>query len=467
MAKVRSAAIYARISSDVDGTALGVTRQLKDCRTLAAELGWPVGDEYVDNDISAFSGKKRPAYERMLDDLRDGVRDAVVVYHADRLTRRPIELENFLQVTAAANVRGVRFVAGAPVDVADGDGLLVLRLLSAVAANESASKSRRIRRKHDEIAASGMPNGGGQRPYGYAEDKVTVDPVEAKVIKTVVARFIAGESLRSLATWLNTQDIPTVFGKKWQTHTLQGILTSPRIAGLRIHRGEVAGKAAWKPIISERDRARVLARIEQRAVSGRRTPRRYLLSGLLRCGNCDNKLYSASRVDTRRYVCLAGPDHGGCGRLTVVAAPVEELIAKAVLFRLDSPNVIAALAGHADPDDETAALSEKLSEDRAQLDDLARLYADKTLPQREWLAARNVIDARVRETETRLGRLTRTDALVGLGNAKQLGRTWEQLPLTRQHAVVAALLDHCVIAARGNSGSRAFDPDRVQPVWRV
>ena len=51
------AAIYARISSDQDGTALGVTRQIEDCRALAKKLGWTVGEEYVDNDISAYSGK--------------------------------------------------------------------------------------------------------------------------------------------------------------------------------------------------------------------------------------------------------------------------------------------------------------------------------------------------------------------------------------------------------------------------
>ena len=85
-------AVYARISSD-DGTALGVTRQVEDCHSLAASLGWEVGEDYIDNDVSAYSGKKRPAYERMLRDLSDGFCDAVLVYHADRLTRRPIELE--------------------------------------------------------------------------------------------------------------------------------------------------------------------------------------------------------------------------------------------------------------------------------------------------------------------------------------------------------------------------------------
>ncbi|MGZ6527028.1 MAG: recombinase family protein, partial [Actinomycetota bacterium] len=49
----KAAAIYARISSDRDGLALGVERQLADCRELASRKGWPVAEEYIDNDISA------------------------------------------------------------------------------------------------------------------------------------------------------------------------------------------------------------------------------------------------------------------------------------------------------------------------------------------------------------------------------------------------------------------------------
>ena len=108
---VHAAAVYARISSD-DGTALGVTRQVEDCRALAASLGWTVAEEYVDNDVSAFTGRTRPGYERLLADLRDGSRDAVLVYHLDRLTRRPIELEQFLTVAEGSVLRHLRFVTG-------------------------------------------------------------------------------------------------------------------------------------------------------------------------------------------------------------------------------------------------------------------------------------------------------------------------------------------------------------------
>jgi len=467
MAQVRTAAVYARISSDQEGTALGVARQVADCRRLADDLGWAVAEEYVDNDLSAFSGKRRPSYERMLADLAEGARDAVVVYHADRLTRRPIELEQFLEVITTAGVRHVRFVAGGDVDVANGDGLMVLRLLSAVAANESDSKSRRVRRKMDEVAASGRPHGGSNRPFGYDDDKITIRPHEAEIIRVLVARYLAGESMRSLASWLGAEDIRTGTGGRWQTQTLRAVLTSARIAGLREHRGQVVGPAVWEPIITESERSRVIARMAEQAVSGRRSPRRYLLRGLLRCGKCGNKLFSSARATSRRYVCLSGPDHGGCGRLTIVAAPLEELVTAAVLYRLDTPELADTLAGRAAQDEQTAALSESISADRGQLDELAKLYADRQIPAREWMAARNPIEQRVRDAERRLARLTHDDALTGLvGNASELRGQWADLNLTRQNAIVEALLDHAVIGP-GTPGARGVDPARVDLVWRL
>jgi site-specific DNA recombinase len=218
-----------------------------------------------------------------------------LIYHVDRLTRRPIELEQFLDVLTAAKVRHVRFVAGGELDVGNGDGLLILRMLLTVAAHESSTKSRRVKRKMQQNAEAGLPHGGYRRPFGYDDDKVTVRADEAQIIRALADRYLAGESLRSLATWLDEQGVSTVSGTSWRTPTLRALLASGRIAGLRDHQGQVIGKAVWEPIITERTRARILSRMAEQKASGRRSPRRYLLSGLLRCSRCQHTLYSAAR----------------------------------------------------------------------------------------------------------------------------------------------------------------------------
>ncbi|HMK99492.1 MAG TPA: recombinase family protein, partial [Acidimicrobiales bacterium] len=329
MGKELRAGIYTRISLDDEGLALGVDRQRKDCHKLATEAGWSVAEEYVDNDISAYSGKRRPAFERMLADLGDGTTNAIAVYHPDRLARSPKDLERFIDTVTTAGAP-VRFVTGGG-DPATDDGLLMLRIQTNLAAHESATKSRRVKRKLLEVAESGMPHGGSVRPFAYEPDRITIHKDEARILKQIVKRFLAGESLRSIATWLNEEGIHTSFGGPWDTQGLRQVITNPRYIGLRVHSGKVIGKATWKPILTESEHRHILLRFEEIKLSGRRTARRYLLSGLLRCGRCGNRLFSAARVNRRRYVCNSGPDHGGCGKMTVVAGPVEELIADAVL----------------------------------------------------------------------------------------------------------------------------------------
>jgi site-specific DNA recombinase len=462
----RTAAIYVRISSDGEGRGLGVARQLEDCRRLAESAGWQVAQEYVDNDLSAYSGKRRPGYEQMLEDLRDGLRDAVICYHVDRLTRRPVELEHFVETVDAAGVRHVRFVAG-DMDLGTGDGLLIGRIMAAVAASESAAKSRRVKRKLDQVAAEGRPHGGYRRPFGYEDDKVTIRPDEADVVRELVVRFLAGESLRALCSWLDETGVRTVGGGPWRSPTLRDLLSGGRIAGLRRHRGEIVGPGTWEGIITPAERERVLARMAEQATSGRRSPRRYLLSGLLRCGRCGSKLYASPRANSRRYVCLSGPDHGGCGRLTVVAEPLEMLVTEAVLDRLDSPQLAATLAGRVSERADASGLADALASDQKQLDELAAMLGKGEMTAREWRTARDQVDKRMTDRKRQLAAATQTDALLGLpGQAQQLRDQWAGLTLTRQAAVVRALLDHIVIQP-GTPGARSLDLDRVRPVWRA
>ncbi|MCU1557280.1 MAG: serine recombinase [Microbacteriaceae bacterium] len=439
-------------------------RQLSDCRKIAAERGWHVAEEYVDNDISAYVGKRRPSYERLLEDIAAGQRDAVVVYNNDRLTRRPIELEQFTAICEAAGVTQLIAVTGG-LNLGNDDGMFTARVLAAVAAKESARKSERLKRKAREIAESGRPNGGNHRPWGYEADRVTVVESEAEVIRRLAVRYLAGESLASLTQWLQDNSIPTVTGAEWHTSTIRNTLTNPRIAGLRSHNGEIVANAVWPAIITPAQHQQLVSTFARKTSSGRRVPRRYVLSGMLRCGTCGGKLFSSVRRETRRYVCMSGPDHRGCGRLTIVAAPVEEWITEAVLLRLDSPEMADALAGRAAADDRSVALNGELQSDQEQLTELAELWSAKAISSAEWKAAREPIEARIYSISRQLGQITGGNTLSGLiGNGNALRESWATLNLSRQAAIIAAILDFATITPAKTRG-RAFDPFRIVPTW--
>lgn len=465
MKQVQAAAIYARISSDQAGDGLGVTRQLEDCRKLAAGKGWPVADIYVDNDISAYRNKHRPEYARMLQDIESGRVDAVVAYHQDRLTRRPMEWEQFVDLCDRS---GVEQLATVTSDIAFGNdnGMLIARITAAVAANESARKSERVKRKMQQNVEAGLPHGGSTRPFGYEDDRVTVRESEAKIIRELAARYIAGESMRSLTNWMNEQQIPrTGKAEHWRTPTLRSILTSGRIAGLRDHNGKPAGTAVWPALITLAQHEQILALQRSKQRQGRRAPRRYLLSGLLTCGRCGNRLYSAARQDTRRYVCQKGPDHGGCGRLTVVAGPVEEWIAAAVLMRLDTTAMADVLAGRAAADERQSALIAEVESAQTALTELAEMFGAGEISRPELLAARKPAEARIVAAQRQLDQINGAQALHGLvGNGAALRASWSQLNLDRQHAIVRAVMEHAAILP-GAPGAQKLDPARIVPSW--
>ena len=85
----------------------------------------------------------------------------------------------------------------------------------------------------------------------------------------------------------------------------------------------------------------------------------------------------------------------------------------------------------------------------------------------EFLAARAPVEARLQNAQKRLAKLSHSSAVSDyVGHADLLRERWAQLPLTGQHAVVAAVLDHLVVHS-ARRGYNRFDPERFKPVWRA
>jgi site-specific DNA recombinase len=209
------AAVYCRISDDREGAGLGVARQEADCRALAKVRGWDVLEVFIDNDLSAYSGKVRPDYRRLLSGMKAREFDAVVTWHTDRLHRSPSELEEFITICESAGVR-VETVQAGIVDLSTSSGRMVARVLGSAARFESDQKSDRIKRKALEAAQGGKPWGGSDRPFGFEADRVTIRESEAAIIRDLATRFLAGESLSSLCKWLAENNITTTRGGAWK-----------------------------------------------------------------------------------------------------------------------------------------------------------------------------------------------------------------------------------------------------------
>lgn len=462
----KRAAIYCRISRDPSGDMLGVQRQEKACRELCEKNGWtPVEPIYVDDDRSAYSGKPRPGYVALLDAVKAHKVDVVVAWAPDRLTRSTLDLESLIDTVEAAKV-DIATVQSGVYDLSTPSGRMSARVVGAVARYESEHKSARLRAKAAEIAATGRVGGGGSRPYGFDDDRRTHRRSEAKIIREVAGRIVAGETIRGVVADLNRRGVPTVSGKAWTVTSLHRILIAPRTAGLRQHQGQTIGKAEWKPILDETTHHQLRAILLDPERRKNHTARKYLLTGYLRCGLCDAKLVARPRSDKARcYVCASGPGFGGCGKIRSLSEPLEDLVAAMIAEAVDSGALAAAST--AEPTDDDIATTVEITRLDAELDALADDYADGAISRDAYKKAAARLEARRVDAQQALSASATQDRRSGvLTDPVPLGQRWPDMNFDQRRVVVDAVVDRIVVgpAVRGRN---FFDPDRVSIVWRA
>lgn len=332
-----AAAIYCRISKDIAGEHLGVDRQERLCRELAAAQGLTVADVLVDNDLSAYKGRRRPGFEQLVDLLRSGAVSTVVTYHADRLYRRATDLERLVSIVEA-NGAQVFTVAAGNIDLSNASGRMVARMLGAAAQGESERMGERIRMKHDELARNGRAPG-GRPPFGYkwaagtdGRRTYVIQPAEADAVRLMARRVLEGASLLATARELDAAGITTREGRPWHHSSVRAVLLNPAVVALRVHRREIAGAGDWQPILDRPTWEELRAVIADPARKRSRPARRNLLAGFVTNPAGDPMSGRDDRAPdgtmTRRTYATRWPANPS---LSVGADDLEELITEAVL----------------------------------------------------------------------------------------------------------------------------------------
>lgn len=461
--KTRRAGLYFRISQDRTGLEAGVKRQEKDCRELAARLGWEVAGVYVDNDVSAYKAKRRPEYERLKADLEAGRIDAVVAWHPDRLYRRIRDLMDVVDVVDAAGAEVATVQAGA-VDLATPNGRLVAKIGAAVAEHESEHKAERTKAWHRQRAEAGLHNG-GRRPFGYCPDRVTIDETEAEVIREGARRILAGEQRVTIVKEWNARGVPTVTGAKWSATMLRQVLAGPRIAGLRQHNGRTY-PAAWPAILSADEWEAVKAAFQtERARPGR--PASYLLSGFLRCGLCGTKMTGNKTVRKVPVYRCPGPNSSaaGCGKLGRNAARVEDHVVADVLDVLAGAGLRKALAARskavARPDDTVKVISTL----EGRLERLKSEYSVEAMwTKAEFVKLKGELEEKLAAAYRRLGAVS--DGAVAGRLPSDLRGWWPTATVEQRRQVVGLVVDHVVIHPVGKGDNR-YRAEATEIIWKA
>ncbi len=347
-------------------------------------------------------------------------------------------------------------VTGGDYDLTTPDGRFTARIVGAVARKESEDRSRRVRRKHLELAEQGRP--AGQLGWGVRTE------AERELVREAATRVLAGQGLMTIAKDWNQRGVPGATDCAWTGPTLRKMLLSARVAGLREHGADPSGKilgaltpAVWDGAIDRQtwDHVRSVLLNPER-LTLRNAPTKYLLTGLIFCGVCGGRMLSRPRdAHTKRYVCAGSrPGH----QLAILAQPVDELVADRVLDLLTTPSFRESLVrGSARRDDRTiaGALAELGSaQSRLQtLDD--DYYVRGVLPLRRYRSIRVRLERHVERLHALVDGASRQRIVVH----PDPRRLWIGADFGQRRELVRLIVER-VDVMRARKGAR-FDPTRV------
>src|SRR5262245_16542089 len=353
--KIRCA-IYTRVSTDQgleqDFNSLDAQYDASQAYIRSQQhAGWTmVRSKYDDGGFSG-GNTDRPALQRLLEDVRAGKIDIVVVYKVDRLTR---SLADFAKLVELFDQHGVSFVSVTQqFNTTTSMGRLTLNVLLSFAQFEREVTSERIR---DKIAASKRKGlwVGGMAPLGYdtKNRKITVNGAEAERVRTIFRSYLKLGSLNLLMADLRKRGIVT------KVRTLK---CGEKVGGMACTRGPLAhllrkrlyiGEVAFKGevLIGEQtaivDRElfdAVQAKLDAQ-INGHKTARmnsEALLSGRIfdDRGNRMTPSHARKRGIKYRYYLSSALLQGTSDRdgsiSRVPAAEIEALVIKAVRDRVE------------------------------------------------------------------------------------------------------------------------------------
>jgi site-specific DNA recombinase len=291
--RTRRCAIYTRKSSEEgleqDFNSLHAQREACEAFIKSqANEGWKlIRTPYDDGGLSGGT-MERPALQRLLADIGEGLIDVVVVYKVDRLTR---SLADFAKMVEQFDARGVSFVAVTQqFNTTTSMGRLTLNVLLSFAQFEREVTGERIR---DKIAASkkkGMWMG-GVPPLGYdpEERRLVINPAEAKTVRHIYERYLELGSVRKLRTELNQRGIVSKIrvskkgnrsgGCRFSRGALYELLANPIYIGEIRHKQE-RHPGLHEPILDRELWHRVQQRLDENAARQRGSAGRPLSSPL-------------------------------------------------------------------------------------------------------------------------------------------------------------------------------------------
>lgn len=305
-------AIYIRVSTEEqvkEGYSIGAQKEM--LKAYCTSQDWTSYKFYVDEGISA-KDTNRPQLKLMLDHVKQGLVEKVLVYRLDRITRSVRDLHEILEIFEQHDCSFISSTE--PYDTSTAVGRLFITLVAAMAQWERENTGERVSMVLLERAKDGEWL--AQAPYGFKKIKIKGkngkmistlkhDKETMPVLEDMIKKTKEGYSMRQLANYLNDSGIPTLRGYQWHITSIQGMLKNPALYGGMRWKGKIY-KNRCEGIMTKEDHDYLLKLLSDRQHKKKRAVNSFFIYQMkVICPVCGNHLtserYSYKRKDGSLY----------------------------------------------------------------------------------------------------------------------------------------------------------------------
>ncbi len=304
-----NAALYIRVSTQeqaLEGYSLDA--QQGKLEKYAEYQGYNIYGIYRDEGFSA-STIHRPALLQLINAVKSGLVNIVIIYKLDRLSRRVKDVLELVDLFEKYNV--TLFSLSENIDLSSPFGRAALKISATFSELERETIIERTRLGKEQRVREGKMMYNGNPPFGYRHDNDTdrfiINEPEAEMVRKIFELYLEGYSLRKLYEYCKE-----AFGHPYFSNPMccKAILHRPMYGGYFNYKNELYKGTNFEPIISFDTYLRAQKRLEENRTRRTHDNTPYLLTGLLVCAQCGNryvgKLYErynkkADGSETKHY----------------------------------------------------------------------------------------------------------------------------------------------------------------------
>ncbi len=440
-------AAYCRVSTDKDDQINSLENQKRYFEEyINKNKEWKFIGLYVDEGISGTNVKKRMGFKKMVAEAGQKKFDLLLTKEISRFARNTLDSILYTRQLKGLGI-GVIFLND-NIHTLDADSELRLTIMASIAQEESRKISERVkwgqkRSMENKVAF-------GNRVYGYsiANGKLSVNPEEAEVVKTIFRLYKEGMGTHILAKELKSKGILTPNGSRnWTNATLLRILKNEKYIGILKQRKQITtdflnhtrkrNEGEEEYIVSENNHEPIIDRVNfdviQQEIQRRMTyqfnktkySNRYPWSGKLECANCGSKYkrtiwHKGKSYEKVVWRCAEnirnGNEKAGIqGKVGCTAKPIEEIVLQKAFLDLvqdivkdrdaiadELEKTISKVMEEAQNTSCLKILKESIEKISARKDKLIDLFSDDVISKNEFKKRNDQLNSQLEEINNKI-----------------------------------------------------------------